>query len=1475
MADDVEKRVVQMEFDNSKFDKNVKKSSSTLDEFKEKLQMKDVSKSIDAVARKFSIFDAITFTVINNITNRIVNLGIQMVKSLSVDNISAGWDKFGQKTTSVATIAAQNIKIAGRELSNYEEKMEAVNEQLEKLNWYTDETSYNFTDMVDNIGKFTAAGVDLDKAVKAMMGIANWAALSGQNATTASRAMYQLAQALGKGSVTLQDWRSVENANMGTIEFKQTVLETAAAMGELTKQGDTFVSKTGKKITALNFADTLADKWFTSDILVNSLEKYSAAVERVYELSKETGLTASEVMARYSSELDKFGLKAFKAAQEARTFADSLNSVKDAVSTGWMNTAEKIFGGYDESKELWTDLANELYDVFAEGGNFRNQILGIWRDLGGRENLFDHGDEHQGAFWNIYDSVIAVVNKVKQVKDEIFPTSVFENADDKAKSLAYHLKDITDRIDKFTARIKKAVTEDEKFTGILRGIAVIFKLIGQVISGIRYAVDPIITLFKDLFSEITTRMSLFGNNLTKIQNVSEGIERVARKINNVLASIIEFINPSGILNYVFNLLSKIKNVLVSIFNAKGSNSIADFFKTLGEGISKLKASVSADKMNDIVGILANTFTSLVSFAKGLIVMLKPLLYILQVVIDLLGKAMEKLGNAINSFITKNESGLSGIMKLAAILIPLSIIGIIIYNLYYSIKSWIAPLKYIAEGIADTFDALQSSIRIKGIAKLISSITLGLLEVAIAISILSSIDENSLYKATAAMIIIGASLFGIVILMNKIAGETQSLTDILKKNKNINALNKLMLIFSVSMLAIATAFKTVAQISWDGILKGLAVMGAALFGMFGLFLALNKFKINTAKIGGFFVAIALAIPSILAFAAALNLLAKVNIVDIGKGLLVLAGTLVAFAALALILSKAIMPMLKLSLIMVTIGAAFVVFSLGLLSLAGVIGAFAAALGLLQKINWSTIAKGAAVLGGSLLLLLGLAALFKNYILDAVGLAAALILLATAFNVLVLAFVPLQLISWESLGKGALLLAGSLLILGVAAFVLKPVIGVVVAFAASLFLIGSALFIAAVGLTMLNSSLALFTAAAGTMGAAVGEFLASLGPKLVDAVTESLKNILAAVIEMVPMIGDLVLALVDTLLDILYETGPKLVHTVNEIIILLLKELTNSITEISKLLLDIILKILDVIADNMVSIVRVLVKMIVELTKALATELGPKLKEIVGYLLDFLLDLAEALILGLLEKLPTFIGKIVNGLFTFVVDIIRMLGVTIKNRTPELIGVFMELGQNIMIGLWNGIVEAAAVLFKGIPFIGGEIAKWFRSTLQIHSPSRLTAGMGHYLMEGFAVGMNESLPETKKDMVKTLKDCVDTAINKAEDIIDDGVDDALVISPVMDLSNVTAGAHSISSMMSSISGKSISVSGDLANRASSEISRSRGAALANQNAGNVVNNAGDTYHSTFNITSDDPEEVAREVDIRMQQMRVRNKLAKGGA
>ena len=217
----------------------------------------------------------------------------QLVNSLSVDQISAGWDKYAEKTSSVQTIMAATAK----DFTDTGEQMEFVNSQLDKLNWFTDETSYSFLDMVNNIGKFTSNGIGLEQSVTSMQGISTWAAISGANVGEASRAMYNLSQALAVGSVKLMDWKSIENANMATREFKEIAVQTAVELGTLKDNMDgTFSTLQGHAFTIEQFNTQLSDGWFSKDVLQDVLSKYGEFANELYKVSDATGKTASEIL---------------------------------------------------------------------------------------------------------------------------------------------------------------------------------------------------------------------------------------------------------------------------------------------------------------------------------------------------------------------------------------------------------------------------------------------------------------------------------------------------------------------------------------------------------------------------------------------------------------------------------------------------------------------------------------------------------------------------------------------------------------------------------------------------------------------------------------------------------------------------------------------------------------------------------------------------------------------------------------------------------------------------------------------------------------------------------------------------------------------------------------------------------------------------------------------------------------------------
>ena len=313
----VDSKVVEMSFDNSNFESNAKESISTIEKLKQALNftnstkgLEDINSSvknikfdslnagIDSVKASFGALDSISHGFFTRLGNDIYDKSMEMVKLFTTGPINDGFKEFELKMGSIQTILMGAKTDEGLPVT-----LDMVNQQLDELNHYADKTIYSFSDMTSNIGKFTNAGVGLETAVQAIQGIANEAALSGANAQQASHAMYNFAQALSSGYVKLIDWKSIENAQMATVEFKDALIDAGLAVDTLVEQEGMLQSTTtdaNGHVSDLfdstrGFNDSLSSQWMTTEVLTMAL-------------------------ARYADETDELGAKATEAATKVRTF---------------------------------------------------------------------------------------------------------------------------------------------------------------------------------------------------------------------------------------------------------------------------------------------------------------------------------------------------------------------------------------------------------------------------------------------------------------------------------------------------------------------------------------------------------------------------------------------------------------------------------------------------------------------------------------------------------------------------------------------------------------------------------------------------------------------------------------------------------------------------------------------------------------------------------------------------------------------------------------------------------------------------------------------------------------------------------------------------------------------------------------------------------------------------------------------------
>ena len=360
MSRTVDERVVSMQFDNRKFEQNARTSMSTLDKLKQKLNLSGAAKGLNevhAASKKinfsemenaayksgFHIQDIWlkTASVIEyQVAGKIVNAAKNMLNALTVAPIGDGFKEYEMTLNAVQTTMAGTGKTA-----------EEVEKELKKLDEYADKTVYSTADMLNNLPKFTNAGVELEQATKAMIGIANATALAGGDAGKASIAFYNLGQAIGTGYLTRMDYNSINNAGIATMEWKNAMVEAAIAQGTLTKVGEDAYQAGNKTLTLQQlFIDGLQEQWATTDVMM-------------------------KVFGDYGDETTAIGEKAYSAAQDIKTFTMMMDSLKATAGTGWKDTWQIIFGGLDEAKEFWTGLTNFISNIITTLDDWRNTFL--------------------------------------------------------------------------------------------------------------------------------------------------------------------------------------------------------------------------------------------------------------------------------------------------------------------------------------------------------------------------------------------------------------------------------------------------------------------------------------------------------------------------------------------------------------------------------------------------------------------------------------------------------------------------------------------------------------------------------------------------------------------------------------------------------------------------------------------------------------------------------------------------------------------------------------------------------------------------------------------------------------------------------------------------------------------------------------------------------------------------------------------
>lgn len=646
MSQEIDERVVEMRFDNAQFERNTRQSIKTLNALNESLKLEGAEKSFekieDASAKvdfdkmqsaleslnsKFSAVEVMGVTALMRITNQAMDTGEKLVKSLSIDQVTSGWNKYAQKTASVQTI----MNATGKSITK-------VNSYLEKLMWFSDETSYGFTDMTSALSTLTAAGGGIEKMIPMIMGMANATAYAGKGAAEFQRVIYNLAQSYGTGAIQLIDWKSVEQAGVASQQLKQLLIDTGVELGKIKKGA----------VTTGTFDNSLQKKWADKEVMETAFGKYAEFSNAVKEMvDANPGMLATQAIEALADQYDEVSVKAFKAAQEAKSFSEAVDATKDAVSSGWMETFDILFGNYEEAKGFWSDLAEEFWTMFAGGAAGRNNWL---------KSAFDSGlDQLLGTdgFGNAGDNYTQLLEKslVKTgllTQDAIDDAGSFQKAleesgvtaqqlgsviDDSADGYAKLLelsdaelkknnlsregvKKLADAYAAMAEKIQNGSVDLDEFSGKmnqLSGREHFFNGILNILDGINSVLEPIRGAFGEVFMTDGSPLYNFLKGFDELTGKMQLSEAAAQKVQKVFKGFFSVLNIGfkavkvtvktafAILEKVLDILSPVTDLLLGI-----GSRIGEVLAWADQSMGK------AESLTDVLAILVGAIGALVS-----------------------------------------------------------------------------------------------------------------------------------------------------------------------------------------------------------------------------------------------------------------------------------------------------------------------------------------------------------------------------------------------------------------------------------------------------------------------------------------------------------------------------------------------------------------------------------------------------------------------------------------------------------------------------------------------------------------------------------------------------------------------------------------------------------------------------------------------------------------------------------------------
>lgn len=1426
-SSNIDKRIVEMDFDNARFEKNCAQSISTLDKLKNALNLGDAAKgfnqlekqannvdfsglerSISNIEHRFSALGIAGATIVSNLTNKAIG-AVSKINSAVFGQMKSGG------ISRALNLEHANFMMEGllKDSAKVAEIM-ATDGPVQKS---VRGTAYGLDAAASAAAQFLASGVtDLGKLENALTGISGVASMAGSSFEDIASIFTTVA---GQGKVMTMQLRQLEARSLnpaatlaehlnkseaeirdmvtkGKIDFETFAEAMNEAFGDQAKKAnETFtgvmanvkaaLSRIGAKVAAPTieelrkiFVDLISVVDGLSKALDPLIEDINFVVGEIGEFTREI-LENEELVRAYTNFIEGLRMAMYDLAsvigpiKQAFTdifptkslsqIADLFELFKRIASVTYLSATSseqlrRIFRGLFSIVDILGQAFGSVLKVMLiysdQIGSFVHNVLEAAATVGdffnGLRLWIRQNDIFTLVLLKLIDTVVHfkdfVINSFNEIKNFFAPfTNYISSGINSIVNSVSNLEGSVNIIDKIKER--------------LSGLTSIGKIFGAVFNGIKSIFKEMSPIFKAFAEYIGNGISTLFNGIAEIIHSGKGFEGLLDLINTVLIGGI----GAGIASFIDQIvnITKKSNTLIG--------NISWTFKELAGSLSIFQAKIKADMLASIaksVGILTLSIIGLslidsdkltkalmaITVLMGVLAGARIALAKFIPVAEMAGKTWyEKIMSPFNQTMQMGQQS-NSILKLAAA------IGILAVSL-----KLISTIK--SEDMSRTLGTfvvlmvglVTASVILSKKAKKLAKVSDALLMLSASIAIIAH-SIKSLAKAdpkgvAAGTIALGAILGEIAFVLSKVKAPKKG--DLMKTAQAIS-LVAVALGFMEPGLALMAAMDPVHMVAGAGALIGILA---------GISIALSKVQVPK---GGDLMKTAMAISLI---AVALGLLAP--------GLTLMA----AMKPENIVVSTAM-----LALMLATIGAALqninaknvleTAAAIGIVALA--IGQLAPGLALLAAMDPVGIAAGF----GALALLLGEMAVILSKVNneDAIQTAAAVGIIALSLKTLAPALALLSAIPLPNLGVALLGLAGSLAIIGGAAFLLQKfqLAPILMQMGQSLLMISGSVLLVGAGLLMIGTALGMIGVSGVAAAAGISAVLMAIGSALPTLLTGLAAGIAAFIVALGAAAGSIAVAvgqIIKAVLKALQTAIPEFIKLIELTIIAILEAVNGIVPVIIETVLNIIDSLLASIQAHIPSIVENLTLIFIELINALAYVISTYGDPLADAFISLMESIINTLIGSVIPKFLDFgmeiIGSIVKGIFSVVGEFGKFL-VELGGEFLKWIGVpedWVDKGVELINGFIDGFMGDVHKAIDNVVQFGKDLIDGICGVLKISSPSKIFDWIGEMCDIGAANGIdnNAHIPiESMGNLGDGLYNVLDSKLDDTEGMVGEHVD-----------------------------------------------------------------------------------------------------------